>query len=166
MLTGEEIQRLGIVAPGAVLPASHVQVNGVDLSLDAVWRIGTNGALGMDDADRRLPERSPVEPDIAGWFSLQAGMYGIRFAEPVRIPLDCGGLAFPRSSLLRMGAHIPTAVWDAGYAGRAESLLFVCVEYLRLQRHARVAQIVFFRLSEATTGYQGRYQGENVATMD
>jgi dUTP pyrophosphatase len=162
MLSGEEIQRLGIVAPGLDLPDLHVQPNGIDLTLDAVWRIGAGGSLGIADEDRHLPERSALEPDEHGWLTLHRGTYGIRFAEPVAIPLDRGGLAFPRSSLLRMGAHIPTAVWDAGYQGRAESLLVVLSDRLGIQRHARLAQVVFFNLTSTTTGYQGRYQRENL----
>ncbi len=75
------------------------------------------------------------------------------------MPLDCGGLVFPRSSLLRMGVHLPTAVWDAGYRGRGESLLLVVNPAgLRVQRGSRIAQLVLFRLTEQTRGYQGRYQ--------
>jgi len=90
------------------------------------------------------------------------GTYGIRYAEWVSLPLDCGGLCFPRSSLLRMGLHVPTAVWDAGYAGRAEGLLLVTTPHgARLQRGARIVQLVLFRLTEpASAGYAGQYQHE------
>jgi dUTP pyrophosphatase len=163
MLTGEELRALGAVSPDAPLPDAAVQPNGVDLSLDAIWRIRGGGTLGVRDAERRLPEREPVPFDPDGWVALPPGAYGIRFAETVALPRDCGGLAFPRSSLLRMGVHVPTAVWDAGYTGRAESLLIVLAgDGLRLQRGARIAQLVLFRLSAVTAGYRGRYQGENL----
>jgi len=32
----------------------------------------------------------------------------------------------------------------------------------RLQKNARVAQIIFFQLTGATEGYRGVYQGENM----
>ena len=72
--------------------------------------------------------------------------------------MDCGGLCFPRSSLLRMGVHVPTAVWDAGYAGRGEGLLEVGNPHgVRLQRGARIVQLVLFRLTEAArAGYAGQ----------
>jgi dUTP pyrophosphatase len=62
-----------------------------------------------------------------------------------------------------MGLHVPTAVWDAGYAGRGEGLLVVNNPYgTRLQRGARIAQLVVFRLSEAAAAsYTGSYQHEN-----
>jgi dUTP pyrophosphatase len=61
-----------------------------------------------------------------------------------------------------MGLHVPTAVWDAGYGGRGEGLVNVTNPYgVRLQRGARIAQLVIFRLSEAAAaGYSGRYQHE------
>ena len=164
MLSGDEIRRLGIVDVASSL-AQHAlfQPNGVDLSLDALWRFGGAGALGQANADRRLPERQDLTFDAEGWIWLEAGAYGLRYAESVDLPADCGGLCFPRSSLLRMGLHVPTAVWDAGYGGRGEGLLLVVnPRGVQLQRGARIAQLVLFRLTEAAAvGYRGQYQNEN-----
>ena len=125
-----------------------------------MWRFAEPGTLGVDE--RSLPAREDVAPDRDGWFSLPPATYGIRYVEPVEMPTDCGGLCFPRSSLLRMGLTVPTAVWDAGYGGRGESLLIVTNPHgVRLQRGARIAQLVVFRLTSATTAYAGRYQGEH-----
>ena len=160
MLAGEEIRRLRVVAsPGP----DQVQPNGVDLSLEAVWRFVDAGVLGAAAEARRLSEREDLGFDADGWVELGPGGYGIRYAEWVEMPADCGGLCFPRSSLLRMGAHVPTAVWDAGYAGRGEGLLVVTNPHgVRLQRGARVVQLVLFRLSQPpSAAYAGRYQHEN-----
>lgn len=164
MLAGDEIRRGQFVElPSSVAEAAaHVQPNGVDLSLDAIWRFADAGSLGRSADDRRLPRREDIEFDADGWVELGMGTYGIRYAEWVALPLECGGLCFPRSSLLRMGVHVPTAVWDAGYAGRAEGLLVVTTPHgARLQRGARIVQLVLFRLTEpASAGYAGAYQHE------
>jgi dUTP pyrophosphatase len=163
MLAGDEIRRGQFVGlPNAAAEAAHVQPNGVDLSLDAIWRFADAGALGRSAEDRRLPRREDLEFDADGWVELGMGTYGVRYAEWVAVPLECGGLCFPRSSLLRMGLHVPTAVGDAGYAGRAEGLLVVTTPHgARLQRGARIVQLVLFRLTEpASTGYAGTYQHE------
>ncbi len=156
MLSGNEIRLCGLLRPdqGAFQP------NGVDLSVDEVWLPTGSGALGRSNADRLLPEREALKFDADGWLHLPQGGYGIRYLESVQVPRDCGGLCFPRSSLLRMGAYIPTAVWDAGYAGRGEGWLEVRNPYgIRLQHAARVVQLVIFRLSEAAAiGYAGAYQ--------
>jgi dUTP pyrophosphatase len=164
VLSGDEIRRLRIVALDDVAAEQvHIQPNGVDLSLDAVWRFVEAGALGRSSEDRRLPRRDELAFDSDDWLVLGPGTYGIRYSEWVAVPPDCGGLVFPRSSLLRMGLHVPTAVWDAGYAGRGEGLLQVTNPHgVQLQRGARIVQLVLFRLTEpAHSGYAGSYQDEN-----
>ena len=147
---------------GVQAEQAHIQPNGVDMSLDAVWRFLGAGALGVDNADRTLPVPAELPFDTDGWLDLAPATYGVRYAEWVEVPLDCGGLCFPRSSLLRMGVYVPTAVWDAGYAGRGSGLLVVsCPHGLRIQRGARIAQLVLFRLTEpASAAYAGQYQHE------
>jgi dUTP pyrophosphatase len=165
LLSGDELRQRAIVELPSAAPDEHehVQPNGVDLSLDAVWRFAEAGALSVHDRERRLPRRDEVAPDADGWFDLPPATYGIRYAEAIDMPTDCGGLCFPRSSLLRMGLTVPTAVWDAGYSGRGEGLLLVTNPHgVRLQRGARIAQLVVFRLTQPTTrGYRGRYLNEN-----
>ena len=163
MLAGEEMQRRQVVRlQDAQAEQAHVQPNGVDLSLDAVWRFRGAGTLGVDNADRTLPTQDELAFAADGWLELAPATYGVRYAELVEVPLDCGGLCFPRSSLLRMGVYVPTAVWDAGYAGRGSGLLVVSSPYgLRIQRGARIAQLVLFRLTEpASAAYAGQYQHE------
>jgi dUTP pyrophosphatase len=164
VLAGDELRRRAVVKlADAAAEAAHVQPNGVDLSVDAIWRFTAPGSLGRDERDRVLPAREELTPDADSWFELEPATYGIRYAEWVELPADSGGLCFPRSSLLRMGVDVPTAVWDAGYAGRGEGLLSVTNPHgMRLQRGARIAQLVVFRLTElASAGYAGRYQHEN-----
>jgi len=58
---------------------------------------------------------------------------------------------------------VHTAVWDAGYSGRSQSLMVVYhPQGFRLQRNARVVQLVFMTLTQRTAGYRGTYQGENI----
>lgn len=142
---------------------SQVQANGFDLTLAEVRRYSGPGTIGIDNADRVLPELEPIEPDERGFLFLTAGAYHITYAETVNLPKDLMALGRPRSSLTRSGVAIHTAVWDAGYSGRSTSLLVVYnAEGFRVQLGARVAQLVFIQLSTPDeAGYQGVYQGEN-----
>jgi dUTP pyrophosphatase len=161
VLAGDEMRRLQVVRlADAAVEQAHVQPNGVDLSLDAVWQFGCSGALGVDNAERRLPAQQELAFAADGWLELPPATYGIRYAEWVEMPVDCGGLCFPRSSFLRMGVYVPTAVWDAGYAGQGSGLLVVGSPHgVRVQRGARIAQLVLFRLTEAAhAAYAGQYQ--------
>jgi len=142
---------------------SQVQANGFDLTLAEVRGFAGAGTIGVDNADRVLPDLEAIEPDERGFFVLSPGPYHITYAETVSLPKDLMALGRPRSSLTRSGVAIHTAVWDAGYSGRSTSLLVVSNPAgFRVQRGARVAQLVFIQLSTADdVGYQGIYQGEN-----
>lgn len=143
-------------------PDLQLQPNGIDIRVDRVARLVSRGALGVDA--REPAERTEVPAGVDGWWDLAAGAYVIGYRERVNLPNDVMALARPRSSLLRSGVAIHSAVWDAGYSGRGEGLLSVMAqEGYRLQRGARVLQLVFLRLgSPAAEGYRGAYQHEDV----
>ena len=142
----------------------QLQPNGFDLTLREVRRMTSGGGIGAGPDQRELAETEPMSFDAEGWLHLSPGPYLLTFNEVLNLPLDLTVLGFSRSSLLRSGVSIHTAVWDAGYKGRSQALLVVQNHLgYRLQRDARVAQLVFFRLSTpASQGYQGRFWGENL----
>ena len=142
----------------------QLQPNGFDLSLKQVSALASPGSIGSDTADRELSELENLEFGSDGWLQLDPGPYLITFNEVVNLPLDLMALGRPRSSLLRSGASIHTAIWDSGYRGRSQSLLVVYNPggYM-VQRDARLVQLVFFQLSGAVSqGYQGQFQNENI----
>ena len=152
----------------------QVQPNGVDLTLEAVFRQREPGRITADGKSigaRHRREAEPLaapdegepdyeaDPDREG-YRLAPGNYVVRYAEVVSIPADHVGFLYPRSSLLRNSCMLNTAVWDAGYEGKGEGLLQVGYD-IEIEAGARVAQLV---LAEAghTGEYDGDYQGENV----
>lgn len=145
---------------------AQLQPNGVDLSLASVARLEGSGVLAADNAGRRLPEATPMAFDADGYVDLEPGTYQVVFNETVDIPTDLMALGRPRSSLCRSGVALHTAVWDAGYRGRSTALLVVAnLAGFRVQRDARLLQLVFFTLATpVVAGYQGVYQGENIET--
>ncbi|MDQ2682949.1 MAG: deoxyuridine 5'-triphosphate nucleotidohydrolase [Chloroflexota bacterium] len=143
---------------------AQLQPNGFDLTLEAISRHSGPGSVGISNNDRVLPDLIPLPFDGDGWAELEPGVYHVTFNEVVALPLDLMALGRPRSTLCRMGAAIHTAVWDAGYEGRSSSLLAVSNrEGIRLQKNARILQLVFLGVSNPPAeGYSGIYQGENV----
>jgi dUTP pyrophosphatase len=142
---------------------AQVQANGFDLTLAEVRRFAGAGTIGVDNADRVLPDLELVVTDAGGFLELAPGPYHITYAETVSLPKDLMALGRPRSSLTRSGVAIHTAVWDAGYSGRSTSLMTVFnPDGFLVQIGARVAQLVFIQLSTPDDiGYQGIYQNEN-----
>ena len=145
-------------------PDIQVQPNGIELTLQRVEIHEGSGAIAFDNSERKLPQTKVIDFDAEGWAQLPKGSYKIVFNEIVNIPKTIAAIAKPRSSLLRCGATVETAVWDAGYSGRSESLLVVFNENgFKIKKNARVLQLLFFRLGEEVSkGYAGRYQNENI----
>jgi len=144
----------------------QLQPNGFDLTLCEIALLESSGKIAVSNAERRLPELAPLAFDGLGFIDLVPGIYMITYNEIVHLPRNVMALARPRSSLLRCGVTVGTAVWDAGYSGRSQSPLVVYNSRgFRLQRNARIVQLVFFRLSQETEGYQGVYQHENTGEI-
>lgn len=168
VLSRQDIERLIKGTPplveGYLDLSEQVQPNGFDITLRDIAMLESSGVMAADNAGRQLPATAPLAFDGLGFIDLAPGIYSITYNEIVHLPKDVMALARPRSSLLRCGVTVGTAVWDAGYSGRSQSLLVVYNPYgFRLQKDTRVVQLVFWRLTQATEGYQGAYQYENMA---
>ena len=172
-LSRDTIETLVAVSDSLPLVSEYInlveqlQPNGFDVSVRSVSAYNaesTPGSIGVCDADRVLPESAELSFDSNGWLHLRPGPYLLTFNEIVNLPNHIMALARPRSSLLRSGVAIHTAVWDAGYSGRSQALLTVHHSAgFRIQRDARIAQLVFFPLDAADAqGYTGRYRNENL----
>jgi dUTP pyrophosphatase len=165
VLSKPEIQRLLKRTPplveGYINLEEQLQPNGVDLTLRDIALPQSSGRITVQQ--RLLPELAPLVFDGTGFIDLMPGAYIITYNEIVNLPKNIMALARPRSSLLRCGVSVGTAVWDAGYSGRSQSLMVVYnPQGFRLQKNARIIQLIFFRLGQKTEGYQGIYQGENI----
>ncbi len=141
----------------------QVQPNGIDLTLREVAMLQSSGKIALANNERLVSDLAPLVFDGLGFIDLPPGAYIITYNEIVHLPNNLMALARPRSSLLRCGVTVHNAVWDAGYSGRSQSLLVVYnPQGFRLQRNARIVQLIFLQLTQETEGYQGAYQGENI----
>ncbi|MFC2026359.1 deoxyuridine 5'-triphosphate nucleotidohydrolase [Chloroflexota bacterium] len=167
VLTREDIRGLLRQEPplveGCINLEEQLQPNGIDLTLREVAMLQSPGKVATSNSQRVVSSLSPLVFDGLGFIQLAPGIYSITYNEVVHLPQNIMALATPRSSLLRCGVTVNTAVWDAGYSGRSQSLLVVYhPQGFQLQRNARVIQLVFFQLTDWTQGYQGIYQKESI----
>lgn len=168
VLSGRNIRKLLRARPPLVehMVDSKLQVqeNGIELTIREVHKWVGRGSISLHNEERRLGSCAVIPWDQTGWLFLSQGSYKIVYNEIVNVPKNLIAIGRPRSSLLRCGATIASAVWDAGYSGRGEGLLIVSnPDGLRLQKSARVLQLLFFRLAEPVDqGYKGAYQRENI----
>ena len=166
MLNSTEIRRLieeNQLITGYIDLETQLQPTGFDLSLGAIRGYKGGGSVDFSNVEREIAPTEPLEPDDDDWHTLEQGCYTIVYNEVVKIPLDVVAMARSRSTMLRNGASVETAIWDPGYQGRSSSLLVVSnPNGLRLKRDARVAQLVFFDIEEVPKGYDGIYQRERL----
>ena len=142
---------------------TQLQGSGFDLTLRDVALPQMAGKIAVANSQRVIPAVAPLVFDGQDSINLVPGAYIITYNEIVHLPRSIMALGRPRSSLLRCGVNIGTAVWDAGYSGRSQSLMVVYNPYgFCLQKNARLIQLVFLELTGETEGYRGIYQGENM----
>lgn len=142
----------------------QTQPNGIELTAAEVWEFAASGEVGLENKHRRLADVRRLRFDHRGKLFLEPGAYRVTVNETVRIPLDMFAIGRPRSSLLRNGVTVHTALWDSGYQGRSEVLLEVMNPHgFTLRRNARILQLIFFRLPEGVKRrYRGVYHRENL----
>ena len=133
---------------------------GLKLTLCEVYKL--SGAGRVDLEERTLPQYIELEPSEGGVFRLGEGAYVIRYCEYVKVPEDSMAIAIQRSTLLRSGVALFSAVWDPGYEGRGFGLMVVFNGHgVEIRRGAQVAQLVYVKLAgRSALPYRGTYYGE------
>ncbi len=157
------LQREPPLVEGCIDLETQVQPNGIDLTLRELSLLQTPGRITISNHERLVSDLAPLVFDGSGFIDLMPGAYIVTCNEIVHLPNNVMALGRPRSSLLRCGVNIGTAVWDAGYSGRSQSLMVVYnPQGFRVQKNARILQLVFLQLTQDTEGYHGAYQEENI----
>ena len=168
-LSRESIRKL-IQGPDALiadyLDLEHqLQPNGFDVTLRSVSRFSSAGEL--NETTTSLAAIEDLAWDASGRLHLTHGPYLAVINERIDLPLNIMALMRPRSSLLRSGVALHTAVWDAGYRGRSQVMLTVYNPHgFCLSQNSRVGQLIFLGLDQVVLqGYEGFYQDENLAPL-
>jgi dUTP pyrophosphatase len=160
------------VVPGAQLirdkvvvglrdPQAQTQPAGIDLTVDRIESFMTRPSFMLDSLEAAKTKEMRNRNSA---YVLRAGPYRLTFSEEIRIPSNCCGLVLPRSSLLRSGIAVHTALWDPGYEGKGKVLLSVLNRKgAVISIGARVAQLVVLQLSgKPHRIYSGQYQREGM----
>lgn len=163
IIPGHKLKKYGINIEG-IIDEIQIQPAGIELTLREVERFEDAGYIDLTNTKRKISKCTPLKFDSKGKIFLPPGAYKIKFNEIISVPVDVVGIGLPRSSLLRSGATIFSAVWDPGYKGRSESLLVVFNPHgITLEKNARVIQLLFIKLIEKPQKlYSGKYQLENI----
>jgi deoxycytidine triphosphate deaminase len=161
ILSGEEVSGL-IKKVVAADSGQQSQPAGFDLTVSKAYSYPSSVyTLGIAKNENSILEE--LSPNPLGFFEFSPGAYLLELNEITTIPKDCIGILLPRSTLLRNGVDVRTALFDPGYSGQPKVML-VCHRPLKLQRFSRIGQLVLVRSDgEFSKEYSGQYQGERGA---
>ncbi|MDK2789528.1 MAG: dUTP pyrophosphatase [Methanothermococcus sp.] len=135
----------------------QIQQCGIDLRVGKIYKIVGKGTIDFTNEKRELPEHVEIfDSEKDEKIDLGVGIYAVKVADRIKVPNNAGGFAYPRSSLLRMGATLYTAVHDPGYEGYPTYLMHV-LNPITVYKNARIAQIVFVECNEVNGEYEGIY---------
>lgn len=145
----------------------QLQSNGFDLSLSEVFAFSSSNfeqcsIIDFSNEERRVNPCIFVSSNFNDGFFLEKGIYLFKTNEMFNMPKDIAALAFPRSSLNRVGGILNSAIIDAGYSG---GLAFVVSLATRIifTKNARFVQLIFFRLKEIPDKiYDGVYKKRKI----
>lgn len=140
------------------------QPDGIDLRLGQVCTLefDCDTQYGITDTQKILPEHVPMELTKCslgeGWMLNPYSTYIFEVDRPIHINPNSAQFYLPRSSLLRTGINVITALGDSDFNG---TLSFLAVNEanvpLFLEKGVRFAQLIDFNVDEAGL-YNGDYQ--------
>ena len=135
----------------------QMQPAGFDLTLNTVLQVDPDswGCIDFSNEKRFLPKYITLDEIDGGW-NLRVGTYILKTNETVKLPNGISGLSWPRSSVNRCGASINTATVDPGFEGPLSYLLQANTN-LRLEKNARIVQIIFMETEISEHLYSGIY---------
>ena len=139
--------------------------NGLDLQIGKVFELSDELLhYGLYKDKKEVPEQIELLPEEdaaghAGWFLQQLRPYILQVDRPIKIDENCAQVYKPRSTILRSGAALFTAVGDAGFNGH---LSFLFVNFMPrpffIEQGARFSQLLDLEVQGSSLVYDGDYQ--------
>lgn len=148
------------------------QPSGLDLRLGNLFYMDAERDVqyGLIDGEKILPEHKPIKPTllrvgeddyVAGWKLIPQQSYIAEVQGQIKIGENNAQFYLPRSTLLRAGVNVYTALGDLGYNGH---LSFLIINHgprpFFIQTGERFAQLIDFEVRGGSESYDGDYQEE------
>lgn len=142
------------------------QPSGLDLRVGKVFVFDDDSMAALYDGQKKLPSQVELPlmdlPEYGyydGWVLEPQRPYMLQVQEQIQIGDSNAQFYLPRSSLLRAGVNVYTALGDLGYNGH---LSFLVINHRRgpffIQQGERFAQLVDFEVRGGSESYDGDYQ--------
>lgn len=144
------------------LDDDQYQPNSIDLKLGKVYIIDdtfpiTDISVGIYNDTKFIPPKTELKPNSSNIYELKPNIpYWIQIEPIMSIEEGIAQFYLPRSSLLRMGVTLHTALGDSGFKGH---LLFLAINHtpynINLAKGERIATAINFEVDSA-----GLYDGD------
>lgn len=154
------------------------QPSGLDLRLGKVFYLDfeRDEVYGLIDGEKYLPKHLPIKPIlmqcgeddyVAGWKLMPQQPYICQVKDQIKIGENNAQFYLPRSTLLRAGVNVYTALGDLGYNGH---LSFLVINHgarpFFIGEGERFAQLVDFEVKGGSESYDGDYQEKEIIADD
>lgn len=148
-----------------------IQSSGYDLRLNKLFEIVSLSFIGITEKEMPKIKELQQKKEIIGkgltlkeFFIIEPGKYYLATTlEKINMPPNLTGFIFNRSSLFRCGASIRSAIVDPGYRGELTiGIKNEGMHGIRIEKHARFAQICFAEVHGEVSPYNGSYQGGKI----
>jgi deoxycytidine triphosphate deaminase len=159
ILSGEEISQL-VKRFVEIDSGGQKQPAGYDVTVSKIYSFPSDPFTL--DYGKKTANSALKEVQLVGdYLELEKySAYVVELNEITTIPDDAIGILLPRSSLLRNGLDVRSALFDPGYSGQPKVML-VCYRPARIRRYARIGQLIIIRSdAKFQSKYAGQYQGE------
>lgn len=95
-------------------------------------------------------------------WELEKGSFALTFNEGCKIPNNLTGFIIHRSSIMRGGAYIVSALWDPGFETEEMGTTLLVTEKILIEKNSRVAQMYFFENESVSVKsiYKGQFQNK------
>lgn len=142
----------------------QVQPNGLDLRVTAISLVSGKAQVPRDSHTNYTNMHISPLGWKDGYVTVAAGsQYVVDFREEISVREGFCAIIVPRSSLLRSGLFITSALWDTGFQGQLGGSLRP-LNQIEIEFGARLAQVVFFKSEFNGLRYEGRYQNTTSQT--
>lgn len=121
--------------------------NGLDLTVDTIYRTTGHGQLDFGGSEFEAPPREPLNPvlddpdDDYAWWTLEEGAYVVEYNESLTLEEAQQARVSPLERTLQAGAHHGSFVLDEG-RDPLETLLVVTRMGCRLKENCRLSRLV------------------------
>jgi len=136
---------------------AQIQPNAIDITADRLFAVNPSNHFSISKTDKLHRNRTEfVNPTI---WSLERGVYDVMSDCYVEMPEGVAGYLITRSTLNRNGVFVQSGLYDSGYKGPVQFMLYNLFGRTELSPHVCVAQFVFVE-SESSGKYSGGYNTE------